>query len=87
MKPDFSKEAFLDWVKKQSPKDKYIYMENTQCAYCLFLKSLGFSEASVGGTSFTIDDDTTFDLDRDLIRPLVTKPHTYGALAKRLEAE
>ena len=80
-------EAFADWCEKHPADEAYVYGDNTGCAYCLYLQSIGVDRPNVGGTSWnSATDDRERDLPDDIVEALVNEPWTFGALSNRLRA-
>lgn len=79
--------AFLDWCREQPPKQGYEYASIHHCALALYLREvLGeHQRIAVGGSAATFLNQT-HDIPTIIVRALAHSPHTFGALAHRLES-
>lgn len=89
MKNILTLEAFAEWVEKQPAEKTFDYFDPKNCAFCQYLKGLGFKRAQVGGHDYSLTG--RFEDDRLLpegIAPSVLcgSTNTFGALAARLRA-
>ena len=90
--PIFTKEHFTEWVKKQPPEKEYPFMDGRNCALATYAKGLGFENASADSRAVIFRSKEGAILRKTSILSsaedfLAQHPHTYGALAKRLEGK
>ena len=92
MRNPLSLPAFLAWVEKQPADGWYNFLDTRNCAFCQYLKSVGFEQPAVGG--FTWRPDRLKGATRPIpeaIRPLLFSEgvgaETFGALASRLREQ
>jgi hypothetical protein len=81
-------QQFTDWVRSKPADEAYDYSDVLNCALCQFLRETGMAKAPlVGGYRWTEDDAETgwhyFDVKLD--DAVCAGPHTFGALAERLQ--
>jgi len=90
MKNPLSPEAFADWCDKQPPYKVYVYRGQCICAFAQYLTAIGIVEAHVGPDNWCGIDWSGLPVAQVLPlgvqNAVVAKPHTFGALAKRLRA-
>lgn len=87
MTPAITKEAFAEFCESKPADEKYEYTDSQNCAFCQFLKHLGFKYPGVWPSSWR--PDGRCEADRQLLpegvgHALVREPETFGALAARL---
>jgi hypothetical protein len=91
--PDFSLSEFLAWARTKPAGERYCYFETGHCAVARFLRDTDrAARPNVGGTYW---EDLALPFGRrpehsipEAARvPLLREPHTFGALAARIEAE
>lgn len=75
---------FADWVKLQPRDAEYEYDNNTGCAFCQFLSSVGVNFVVVMDDYWLGDLNTRHNLEREFAEALACEPHTFGALSDRL---
>lgn len=92
--PIFTKEHFTEWVKKQPPRKRYPAHNGCDCALARYAKSLGYEDVRGSYTSVLIITKTSYYVARveqhhilEDDNAISERPHTYGALAKRLEGK
>lgn len=76
MKNQLSLEAFADWCEKKPANEEYFWTDADICACGQYAASLGLQG------NWPLKKDT-FWFDANMIA-LLTMPHTFGALARRL---
>ncbi len=85
-----TREAFAEFCESKPADEKYEYTDSQNCAFCQFLKHLGFKSPSVGPFSWWPYDGRESDrqpLPDGVGSALVGMPETFGALAARLRNE
>lgn len=75
------KQQFVDWVNKQDPDKEYNFYQPRYCPIALFGQETGY----IGeGETFIANDWVLYETHEKLRGALVSRPWTFGALAKRL---
>lgn len=87
MKNMLTKEAFAEWCEKQPANKEYDYANPRDCAFCQYLKGVGFEYPGVNSTHWRPDalgdDNRPLGVIADALARL---PYTFGALAARLRS-
>lgn len=76
---------FVDWLKKQPPRRRYRYMDNTNCILCQYLKAHGHTGVHAGGDTISTATDR-FDLPTEIANAVVPRGSTaaFGTVLSRL---
>ena len=77
MKPQITREAFLDFCSKKPPNESYDFCQAHYCAIAQFLKSIGVQNYVL----------TSGEIPISFRREVNCLPWTFGALTERLRGE
>ena len=81
----YTSEQFKAWVDQQDPDASYNYMDNFNCAFAQFLKSMGETEVNVDGFRYYTSLGCR-DIPHGAQQALyMAYPRTFGALSKQME--
>ena len=87
MKPAISREAFLQFCESKPADEVYDYTDPFNCAFCQYLKSVGYKRPAVNPHDWRPDrlhDSNRRDLPAGVDQAALRSSHTFGALATRL---
>ena len=85
MKDPISVEGLADWLRKQDPDTKYMFLSCSDCLIARYLKSLGLPVSSVGSPMWHDTNGMSHDFPPGMDGVAVAAPRTYGAALKRAE--
>lgn len=85
LKPD----RFVAWLKKQSPRKSYRYVDNYDCILCRYFRAHGHENVQAGGINIS-SNLGTFQIPNSISKAIETKSgvdnRLYGTVLKRMNA-
>lgn len=83
--PKLTMPALIAWLRKQSPRKRYVFVDNRNCLIARFVKSQGFKDVHVIPCALTADG-RYYQYPYRLNQVASDDPATFGAALKRARA-